>query len=83
MRAPAAGQVHDSVDKTKGPAKPALIDKFLPHPLPLIPIPSPARGEGGEPKRERRAFYKRGTINSATMLMILIMGLIAGPAVSL
>ena len=28
-------------------------------------------------------FYSNGTINSATMLMILISGLIAGPAVSL
>ena len=47
-------------------------------------IPSPAvAGEGGEPKRAGRALYKSGTISNATMLMILIMGLIAGPAVSL
>jgi hypothetical protein len=30
-----------------------------------------------------RFFYSRGTSNNATMLMILINGLIAGPAVSL
>ena len=30
-----------------------------------------------------RALYKNGTISSATMMMILMSGLIAGPAVSL
>jgi hypothetical protein len=42
---------------------------------------------GFPPARERRAyewsFTTSGTISSATMLMILISGLIAGPAVSL
>jgi hypothetical protein len=33
--------------------------------------------------RSYRPFYSNGTISSATMLMILISGLMAGPAVSL
>jgi hypothetical protein len=48
--------------------------------LPLFPASLPGgRGEVGE----NLLNYSSGTISSATILMILISGLIAGPAVSL
>ena len=53
--------------KQKGRAK----RPFFPDPLPS-PLP-----------RERESSYSSGTISSATMLMILISGFTAGPAVSL
>src|SRR5690606_31312159 len=39
--------------------------------------------EAGRRQREARVPYSSGTSSSATMLMILISGLMAGPAVSL
>jgi hypothetical protein len=60
--------------KNKGPAMPAFLDDVT-----LSPPPLPQAGEGELVKIS----YKRGTISNATMLIILIMGLIAGPAVSL
>lgn len=39
--------------------------------------------QGSARSRSDRSFYKSGTDKSATMLMILISGLMAGPAVSL
>ena|GEM_PF-6357027 len=48
----------------------------------LIPIKKGAPELLHVPFRVRN-IYNKGTINSATMFMILISGLIAGPAVSL
>ena len=39
--------------------------------------------QGSARSRSSRSYYKSGTDKSATMLMILISGLMAGPAVSL
>ncbi len=49
----------------------------------LTPFPSPASGRGAKVPCGNRLGYSSGTSSSATILMILIKGLIAGPAVSL
>ncbi len=53
--------------------------------LRLAPIPCPSPADGGRAKvpYATGSDYSNGTSSRATMLMILISGLIAGPAVSL
>jgi hypothetical protein len=48
-----------------------------------IPFPSPAGGGRARVPYAAGSNYSNGTSSSATILMILISGLIAGPAVSL
>jgi len=67
--------------KRKGPASRPCLMNYL---YPLFPSLLPQGEMGATRCALPRAFlYKRGTISSATILMILMSGLIAGPAVSL